>query len=149
MNRITYITLHGARRPLNFSVRAAMEVTERFGGVEQLFSRIGAGAEQDAGDAGRLYQETVWLLALLLREGAAYDRLFGNDAPAPLTEEALSVLLGVPEVAACRVCVLNAVLKGMEATVEVEPDRKNVEATQSGQALRGSTTMDEDSASPA
>lgn len=147
MNRITYITLHGARRPLNFSVRAAMEVTERFGGVEQLFSVIGA--EQDAGDVGRLYRDTVWLLALLLREGAAYDRLFGNDAPAPLTEEELSVLLGVPEVAVCRVCVLNAVLKGMEATVEVEPDRKNVEATQSSPALRGSTTMDEDSASPA
>lgn len=132
MERIQYVDIAGQSYPLNFSVRAAAAVTERYGDIMGINGALGLSGTQDGTppDSVQIMMEMQWMLALLLKEGAAYVSLLHGETIQPPTQEALEVLLQPGDALRIRIAVLDTVNVGLSATVEVEPEPKNAETTQ-------------------
>lgn len=132
MERIQYVEIAGQSYPLNFSVRAAAAVTARYGDLMGINGALGLSGTQDGAppDSVQIMTEIQWMLALLLKEGAAYVALLHGDEVKPPAQEALEVLLQPGDALRMRIAVLDAVNAGLGATVEVEPEPKNAETTQ-------------------
>ena len=125
MNRITEIELAGTSYPLNFSTRAAELFDERYGGLENIGSAISGST------TGKTIKEVRWMLATLIGQGAAYRRIVDKvENPPCLTEEELAVVMGIQDIQKLKTTLLAAMSAGSEPTVEVEPDKKNADATQ-------------------
>lgn len=138
MGRITYYEIEGKQYALNFSTNAAEKMLERFGDYADMNVAIGitnrdeekAGAELQTATTG-IVNETVWLLALLMREGADYEEFVGKERPEPLTEKQIRTVLGRNEILGkVRLAVIQAINAGLGVTVEVEENPKNGNATQ-------------------
>lgn len=125
MDRITEFELGGKQYPLNFSVAAAKKINEEYGGFDKL-----SGVFTWEGVESTL-KDCFWTLRLLMEQGAAYRRIFdGEEVELPPLEE-MEILLGGPDIKRMQTAIHEALGLGLEATVEVEPDEKNGEATQS------------------
>jgi len=124
MKRIVEVEIAGKQYPLNFSVSAAKEVAERYGSIENL-----ADAIQEKDSAGAMC-EIVWLLALLMKQGANWYRIMEGVDREVLTAEQLESVLGVYDIIDMQECLFAAMTAGAERTVEVE-EGKNAETTQS------------------
>lgn len=123
MSRITTIDIAGKTYPLNFSVYAAKKIGEHFGGLENVGTALSSGAPEE------VLTKVVWLLALLIEQGAAYLRIAeGQDAPT-ITADDLEVVLGIFDAQNIRANLLKAMTAGAEQTIEVEQP-KNAKATQ-------------------
>lgn len=118
------ITVGGKAYPLNFSVKAAREITERFGDVENIFQAF------QGGDLGKRMDDVVWLLALLINQGIARRNLLNETQVEEVKAEDLEILLGLDDLVGIMMELLAAITAGMEQEVELEPDPKNGEATQ-------------------
>lgn len=124
MNRISEIELAGKKYPLNFSVKAAKEVSARYGGLENIDKAFSA-KSVDA-----MMDEVIWLLSVLIGQGVAYKRIVdGEDAP-NITAEELEVVLGVADLTTLKDQIMDAMVGGMSREVEVEVDQKNAKTTQ-------------------
>ena len=118
MERITYIKIAGKQYPLNFSTRAAKKVAEKYGDITEL----GAMFQQDK--VVDMLDEFVWLLSILIAEGAAYERIVnGNDSVQPLSYEDLEVVLGLSDIQDLQADIMCAVSAGRKTTIEVEPEK--------------------------
>ena len=124
MNRIGEIEIAGSKYPLNFSTKAAKEIAQRYGGLEN----IGDAFDGKAVDA--MMDEVVWLLALLIAQGVAYKRIVDGEEVKGITADELDVVLGVADMAGLKDKIMDAMLVGMKREVEVEIDPKNAETTQ-------------------
>lgn len=124
MNRITEIEIAGKRYPLNFSVKAAREFSERYGGLENIDK-----AFEDK-SVNEMLDEVTWMLFLLIEQGAAYKKIVDGEVIDILTIEELEIVVGVPDLENLQVSLLGAMSAGMSREVEVEPDQKNAETTQ-------------------
>lgn len=124
MNRITEIEIAGRKYPLNFSVKAAKEVSERYGDI----SNIGDAFEGKS--TSEMMDEANWILALLIEQGVAYKKIVDGEEVKGLTQDELEILMGVVDFADLKSTLLGAMTAGMRREVEVEPDPKNAEATQ-------------------
>lgn len=134
MNRITYVTIAGKQYPLNFSTRAAKKVAEKYGDITE----IGAMFEKDK--VVEMLDEVIWLLSILIAEGAAYERIVnGDDSVKPIPYEDLEVILGLADLQGLQADIMGAVHAGQQTTVEVEPE-KNEKTTQGTTPLSGTTT---------
>lgn len=125
MDRITEIEIAGKKYPLNFSVKAAKEVSKRYGDI----SNIGDAFTDKTMD--KMMDEANWILALLIEQGVAYKKIIEGEDLKGLTQDELEVVMGVVDFADLKDRLLSAMTAGMKREVEVEPDPKNVEATQS------------------
>lgn len=124
MNRITEIEIAGRKYPLNFSVKAAKEVSERYGDI----SNIGDAFEGKS--TSEMMDEANWILALLIEQGVAYKKIVDGEEVKGLTQDDLEVVMGVVDFADLKNTLLGAMTAGMRREVEVEPDPKNAETTQ-------------------
>lgn len=134
MNRISYITVAGKPYPLHFSVAAAEAVTERYGGIGNVAQSIADG------DEGKKLCEVIWLLSVLLSQGAQYMRIVEDADVRSWTEADLKVVFGIGDLPTLQRELLTAMTTGMAQTVEVAPaedDGKNGEATPDTQVPRG------------
>lgn len=135
MERIKQITIAGKEYLLNFSTRAAKAVMERYGDLNvnnALFAQpSGESGETEQRSIADIADETAWLLSLLMQEGAAYARVVEQREVSALTVDELQTVLSAMELMDARVQILEAVGAGLSASVEVEPDTKNAETTQS------------------
>ena len=125
MNRIGEIEIAGSTYPLNFSTKAAKEIAQRYGGLENIEDAF-SGKAVDA-----MMDEIVWLLSLLISQGVAYKRIVEGEEVKGITADELEVVLGVADMTDMKDKIMNAMLGGMKREVEVEIDPKNVETTQS------------------
>lgn len=124
MDRIAEFELAGKTYPLNFSVAAAKEIDEKYGGFENLsgvFSWKGVEAAM---------KDCFWTLRLLMEQGAAYRQLFDGERVELPTPEEMEILLGGPDIKRMQEAIHEALGLGMTATVEV--DEKNGETTRNG-----------------
>lgn len=123
MNRTTTLQLAGKQYPLNFSVAAARQIDERYGGMEKLSQAF------DGGSIGRMMGTLSDVMYLLMQQGAAYEKLVnGREVELPTAEE-LDVLMGMQDFAVIQKTLFEAMGVGAKATVEVAPDAKNADAT--------------------
>ena len=125
MNRITSITIAGKQYPLNFSIRAAKKTVERYGDLSEVSKAlIGLNEKYNPVD------ETVWMLGIMLEEGARYARLTDGADITPPGGEDLETLVGYYDVE-LREKLMTAMFGGMETEIETEQDPKNAKPTQS------------------
>lgn len=124
MNRITEIEIAGKKYPLNFSVKAAKEVSARYGDIENI------GDAFEGKSTSEMMDEATWILALLIEQGVAYKKIVDGEEVKGLTQDELEILMGVVDFADLKSTLLGAMTAGMRREVEVEPDPKNAEATQ-------------------
>lgn len=124
MDRITEIEIAGKKYPLNFSVKAAKEVSKRYGDI----SNIGDAFTDKTMD--EMMDEANWILALLIEQGVAYKKIVEGEDIKPLTKDELEIVMGVVDFANLKDTLLGAMTAGMKREVEVEPDPKNAETTQ-------------------
>ena len=134
MERIKPIKIAGADYLLNFSTRAANAVMEKYGtlgGINDAFFVKSDNESAGEKTASSIAAEVAWVLALLMREGAAYADIIEHRKVPALSAGDLQIVMSITELLDARGPVLEAVSAGIAATVEVEPDTKNAEATQS------------------
>lgn len=134
MERIKSIQIAGADYLLNFSTRAANAVMEKYGtlgGINDVFFMKSDNESAGEKTASSIAAEVAWVLALLMREGAAYADIIEHRKVPALSAGDLQIVMSITELLDARGPVLEAVSAGIAATVEVEPDTKNAEATQS------------------
>lgn len=124
MNRLTEIEIAGTSYPLNFSTKAAKLISARYNGLDNI-DKAFTGKSVD-----NMMDEVVWLLALLIEQGAAYKRIVEGAEVKAINAGDLEVVLGVADLAGMKDKIMGAMLSGMERTVEVEDDPKNGETTQ-------------------
>lgn len=124
MNRITEFEIAGKKYPLNFSVKAARAVDEKFGSLDQLSGVFGWG------DITTIMYNVCWTLRLLMEQGAAYKKLVEGEDVELLSEEDLETLIGAPDIPRAQAAIHESIGISMKQTVEVEPDEKNAETTQ-------------------
>lgn len=122
MNRITEIEIAGSKYPLNFSVKAAKEISARYGGLENV-DKAFTGRPVD-----EVMSEVVWLLSVLIGQGVAYKRIVEGEDIKGIGAEELEVVLGVADLSALKDKIMGAMLSGIEREVEVE--EKNAMTTQ-------------------
>lgn len=130
--RTSYIELLGKRYPMCFSLTAATEMDEAFGGLEALSGRLREGSlAQRAADINRA-------LEILLKAGRVYASASGMELPEPLPC-APADLIDVTDGAAVR-AIFSAVSGDTAREVETVP--KNGEAARSLPEPRGCTTAE-------
>ena len=124
MSRLTNIEIAGTSYPLNFSTRAAKEISARYGGLENI-DKAFSGKAADA-----MMDEVVWLLSLLIEQGVAYKRIVDGEEIKGITSEDLEVVLGIADLAGLKDKILDSMTAGASRTVETESDPKNGKPTQ-------------------
>lgn len=124
MNRITEVELAGSKYPLNFSAKAARLVADRYGDL----SKVSKAFENKS--ISEAMTELIWLLALLMEQGAAYKKLIDNEEVRRFTEDELEVVIGIVDISDLKTTLFASMLAGTKQTVEVA-DEKNAVATQS------------------
>lgn len=140
MERITYIKIAGKQYPLNFSTRAAKKVAEKYGDITEI------GQMFDKEKVVEMLDEFIWLLSILIAEGAAYERIVnGDDTVKPIPQEDLEVILGLADMQGLQTDIMGAVSAGQETTIAVVPE-KNAEA-EVETLSSGTTTSAEDAES--
>lgn len=130
--RVSTIELLGEKHPMCFSLTAAAEMEEAFGGLENLSERM---------TGGSLVQQMSAIntaLEILLKAGRIYASASGMELPEPLPCPPAD-LIDVTDGGAVS-SIFSAISGDTEREVETVP--KNGEATQSLPELRGSTTAE-------
>ena len=122
MRNSVNVTINGNTYPLNFSTRAAMAVSEKFGGLENMKQKFASD------DLEEQFGALLWITHLLLDQGAKYRRIVCGEAVEPPPIEELEVLLDLPEMMELLPKVMAAITGGLERTVEADTG-KNGEAT--------------------
>lgn len=116
------LTILGREYPLCFSTQVVCDVSEKFGGLNQL-------NEAMTSDDNAVQLRTVmWMLAEMSRAGCAYAALCGEESPKPLTEEQLLAAFGPDDLAGLYGKIMQTITDGSRREVEAEPP-KNAAAT--------------------
>lgn len=114
----------GTKYPLSFSARVIVECNKRYGSIDN----IGSALESEAEDIGKVLIECFWLLSEMSRAGSAYQKLMGNDAPEPLTEDFLLDAVGADDIAELKFNIFATITGDMKREVETEEDKAEKEA---------------------
>lgn len=122
--RITYVELAGKSLPLNFSAKAAKEITARYGSVDNISAAF------DGKNPAELVDEIIYLMHLLLTQGASYMEIMEGEAVPRYTMEQLEIIITLQDIARLEGIIARAMSAGAEQTVEVQSDPKNAETTQ-------------------
>lgn len=114
----------GTKYPLSFSARVIVECNKRYGSIDN----IGSALESEAEDIGKVLIECFWLLSEMSRAGSAYQKLMGNDAPEPMTEDFLLDAVGADDIAELKFNIFSTIAGDMKREVETEEDKAEKEA---------------------
>lgn len=124
MSRIGEITLGGKTYPMNFSVKAAKEVSTRYGGLENIDTAF---AEKPVDE---MMDEVIFLLSVLIEQGVLYKRIVDGEDVKGIKAEELEIVLGVADLSGLKNQIMGAMIGGMSREVEVEEGQKNAKTTQ-------------------
>lgn len=126
MNRIIEIEIAGTSYPLNFSVKAAKELTKRYGALDKI------GEALSIKKTDELFDELMYLLALLQNQGADYANIMEGKEIRKFSPEQLEVIMGTVDCVALQDRLMEAMAAGMKPTVETEDtsEEKNARTTQ-------------------
>ena len=127
MERLCYIELGGRQCPLNFSLGAVEEIGRRYGSLEGMQEAFAAFDQKPIHEA---LGDILWILAVLLRQGAEDCRVMEGREEEPFTEEQLKCLLGAQDAGRITEALTEAMQLGKGREVEVQADPKNGEAAQ-------------------
>ncbi len=122
MNRISYIDIAGKKCPMNFSLGAVTEVSQRYGDLEEMQAAF---AEIDKKPMHEALADLLWLLSVLLKYGAKYAELTGTGDGRAYSAEDLAVLFGVEDAGTLSRALTAAMSTGAATTLEVEDEPKN------------------------
>ncbi len=125
MNRITEIEIAGKKYPLNFSLKAAKKLAEKYGDIQNI------GDALNTQNTSQQMETATFMLYILIDQGCAYKRIMEEeDIKAPTLEE-LEIIVGVADFANISQTLMDAMTAGMKPTIETEPEEpKNAKATQ-------------------
>ena len=126
MNRISYIDIAGKKCPMNFSLGAVTEVSQRYGGLEEMQAAFSGIDKKPMHEA---LADLLWILSVLLKYGAKYAELTGTGDGQAYSAEDLAVLFGVEDAGTLSQALTAAMNLGATTTLEVEDEPKNGEAT--------------------
>lgn len=115
---LKYITIRNKQYPACMSLRVATRVEEQLGSLDALFE---AATVQDA------LKTNIWFIAQCLQAGKLYAELEGIKTEQPPEEDTLFDLLGIADATRAVSAIIDA---SQQVTVELQPDEKNVAATQ-------------------
>lgn len=119
--RIDYIELLGTKHPVCFSLSAAREIGEHYGGMDKLDASI------KDGDVSKLAEAVDVITEALLKAGRIYDKMRGVELP-PKLECRASDIIDVTD--ADMIAQIFSVLQ-TDSKREVEAETsKNAETTQ-------------------
>lgn len=119
MNRITRIEIAGTEYPLAMTTRGLKSVYERFGNSVDLQAELASKPPMEQLDIA------LWLLALMMEQGAEYTRIFeGGDTPEPLSEDDLAIRISINDIEVIFEKVIDAINLSMTSEVQVESPKK-------------------------
>lgn len=126
IGRITPIEIAGQVYYLNFSTRAVKKITQKHGSLDGFMESMQEGAAIDD-----LLDNFIWLLSVLIDQGAEYMRIVEKEDVPKVGQEELEVIIGPTEFNEIMPTVMRAFGQGAEREVETEPEKgKNAETTQ-------------------
>lgn len=77
MNRITYVEIAGKKYPLSFSLSALKEISNRFGGIEEMYAFL----TEEKKSIEEVLEAISFMLSVMIKQGCAYMNLFLKDVP--------------------------------------------------------------------
>lgn len=119
--RSALITIGGEDYQLILTTKATKEIAGRYGGLENLGSKLMKSENFEMALA-----EVVWLITLLANQSIQIHNLQHKEALRDLlTEEAVELLTSPLELADYKAAIMEAMLKGTKRNIESETDPKN------------------------
>lgn len=126
--RITETEIDGRKYPLNFSIKAGILFSERYGSVEDTWESVSKKTPTEQ------LREICWMLQTLIEQGFAYQKIF-NEKQNKISEkiptaEDLEVMIGFMEFYHMQDEIQKAMLAGISPEVQVELKKKAKEKTE-------------------
>lgn len=131
--RIVTCTIAGKEYPLALTMRATKAITEKFGGVAELGEQLRKLSMTEA------LELVLWLLELLMREGAALRALLHPEEERLQLPgaEALEVLLAPGELLGLKDALFHVMAVGMGREIVSEPGKNPEAGKTTGGSLPG------------
>lgn len=121
--RSSVIKIGGEDYRLVLSTKATKEIAKRYGGLENLGSKL-----MKSENFEMALDEIVWLITLLSNQGVMIDNRLNGQKKALLTEDDVELLTSPLELATYKEAITEAMFKGTKRYIESEePEPKNVE----------------------
>lgn len=117
------ISIDGKRHVLCFSVRVVRNCAERYGSVNGLQEALSSENQVQALD------ESIWILAEMMKAGAKYAGEHGLENAAPMSVDDLYDSCGFDDLAGIQASIMLTINNGRKTNVEAEHS-PNAEATQ-------------------
>ena len=125
--RTAKMTIDGREHLLCFSGRVLRNVTERFGGVREMYDAFHGDSPAECLDAA------IWVLAQMIDAGDRYAELNGLENPGRYTPEDLYDLVDINDFSGIYGKIRETITSGRQQTVEAKPEAagggKNAAAT--------------------
>ena len=119
--RSANITIGDEEYTLILTTRATREIAGRYGGLENLGSKL-----MKAENFEMAIGEIVWLITLLANQSILIHNLKNKDNPKELlTEEMVELLTSPLDMANYKSAITEALFKGTKRNIESEADPKN------------------------
>lgn len=136
MKRLGYFEIAGKRYPLSFSLGASKAIAQKFGSISKMGATLNNMKDMDE----RTIDDLTYIVALLMKQGAAYKNVFEKDLPIPedapvdedgkyvaLEQDQVEIGIGIPDAKELITAIMEAMGKGTERELETETT-KNPEA---------------------
>lgn len=122
-DRSSLITIGGEQYRLILTTRATKEIAKRYGGLENLGSKL-----MKSENFEMALDEIVWLITLLANQGILIDNRINQEKKPLLTEEDVELLTSPLDLAGYKSAITEAMFKGTKRYIESEePESKNVQ----------------------
>lgn len=122
-DRGSLIKIGGEQYRLILTTRATKEIAKRYGGLENLGSKL-----MKSENFEMALDEIVWLITLLANQGILIDNRLNQEKKPLLTEEDVELLTSPLDLAGYKDAITEAMLKGTKRYVESEETQsKNVQ----------------------
>lgn len=116
------ISINGKRHVLCFSVRVVRNCAERYGELNGLYAALSSENHVQALD------ESLWILAEMMKAGAKYAAEHGLENAEPMSVDDLYDSCGFDDLAGIRSSIMLTINNGKRTNVEAEAS-PNAEAT--------------------
>ena len=116
------ISIDGKRHVLCFSVRVVRNCAERYGELNGLYAALSSKNQVQALD------ESLWILAEMMKAGAKYAAEHGLENAEPMSVDDLYDSCGFDDLAGIRASIMLTINNGKRTNVEAEAS-PNAEAT--------------------
>ena len=117
------ISIDGKRHVLCFSVRVVRNCAERYGSVNGLNEAL------SSEDQVKALDESLWILAEMMKAGSKYAAEHGLENAAPMSMDDLYDSCGFEDLTGIRASIMLTINNGKKINVEAEAS-PNAEATQ-------------------